>query len=98
MGRRERLPHADVRHRGSCRLEGSGMSGALPFGEEELWKAWERVQENKGCAGADGVSVPQFAHRANRAIPALLHRAQSGAYRAFPLLKIVVEKRPASAK
>ena len=36
---------------------------ALPFGDEELWTAWERVLENEGCAGVDGVTVRQFADR-----------------------------------
>ncbi len=70
----------------------------LPFGEEQLWRAWERVQENSGCAGADGVSVDQFAKKAQHSIPALIERVQGGVYRAFPLLKIVVEKRHGSSK
>jgi CRISP-associated protein Cas1 len=64
----------------------------LPLGEEQLWEAWERVQENEGCAGADAVTVPQFAARAHKLIPALLERVDSGGYRPYPLLKIVVEK------
>lgn len=63
---------------------------------EQLWDAWERVRENDGCAGADGVTVAQFAGRAHRALPRLLERANDGAYRPFPLLKIVIEKRPNS--
>ena len=27
----------------------------FPFSEEQLWEAWERVQENQGCAGSDGI-------------------------------------------
>ncbi len=70
----------------------------LPLTEEQLWSAWERVQENRGCAGVDGVSVDQFARKAHHAVPALLERLQNGFYRAFPLLKIVVEKRHGSTK
>jgi CRISPR-associated protein Cas1 len=69
----------------------------LPFGAEQLWDAWERVLENEGCAGADGVTVAQFAQRAHRLLPRMLQRVNQGEYRAFPLLKIVVEKRPCSA-
>jgi retron-type reverse transcriptase len=69
----------------------------LPFGEEHLWEAWERVQENAGCAGSDGVTVDQFAHRADRRIPELLERVNTSCYRPYPLLKIVVEKHPGSA-
>jgi len=71
---------------------------ALPFGEEQLWEAWERVQENEGCGGADGVTVEHYARQAHRRISETVERVEQGRYRAFPLLKIVVEKRPGSAK
>ena len=67
---------------------------AVPLSVGDLWLAWERVQENAGCAGADGVTVAQFGHRAARAIPALLQRVAEERYRPYPLLKIVVEKKP----
>jgi len=67
---------------------------SLPLSVGDLWLAWERVQENAGCAGADGVTVAQFGHRAARAIPALHQRVAEERYRPYPLLKIVVEKKP----
>jgi CRISP-associated protein Cas1 len=66
---------------------------ALPFGDEHLWAAWERVQENEGCAGVDGVTVRQFADRAHKRLPELRERVNTGSYRPLPLLKILVEKR-----
>ena len=69
----------------------------LPFTCEQLWDAWERVRENEGCAGCDGVTVAHFAQRAHRALPRLYERVNEGVYRPFPLLKIVVEKHPGSA-
>src|SRR4051794_20230114 len=69
---------------------------ALPFTIEQLWESRERVRENDGCAGADGVTVAQFASRAHRALPRLLERANDATYRPFPLLKIVIEKHPQS--
>jgi len=71
---------------------------SLPFTDEQLWEAWERVQENEGCAGADGVTVQQFARRADKKLPELSERVRNGVYRPFPLLKIVVEKHPRSAE
>jgi CRISPR-associated protein Cas1 len=65
---------------------------ALPFGDDHLWSAWERVQENEGCAGADGVTVRQFADRAHKRLPELRDRVNAGVYRPLPLLKIIVEK------
>jgi retron-type reverse transcriptase len=38
--------------------------------------------------------VAQFGHRAARAIPALHQRVAEERYRPYPLLKIVVEKKP----
>src|ERR1039457_4176074 len=70
---------------------------SLPFTGEQLWEAWERVRENDGCAGSDGVTVAQFASRTERLLPRLMERAAEGSYRPFPLLKIVVEKHPGSA-
>ncbi len=49
--------------------------------------------ENQGCAGADGVTVEQFAHRVQKWIGEINTRVMEGTYRAFPLLKIVVEKK-----
>ena len=66
----------------------------LPITIEQLWDAWERVRENAGCAGADGVTVARFAERVHRALPRLIERVNEGAYRPFPLLKILVEKHP----
>jgi retron-type reverse transcriptase len=65
---------------------------ALPFGDEYLWGAWERVQQNEGCAGADGVTVRQFAERAHKRLPELRDRVNAGLYRPLPLLKIIIEK------
>jgi CRISPR-associated protein Cas1 len=66
----------------------------LPLAQEDLWDAWERVQENAGCAGSDGVTVEQFSRHAARLLARLLERVQRREYRPFPLLKIVVEKHP----
>src|SRR5665213_2946353 len=60
---------------------------------DQLWQAWERVQENAGCAGADGLRVDQFAHDADGRLGHLLARTNAGEYRPYPLLRIVVEKR-----
>ncbi len=40
------------------------------------------------------MTVRQFAERAQRAVPELRERVCEGRYRAFPLLKIVIEKHP----
>src|SRR5271165_3496991 len=65
---------------------------------EQMWEAWERVQENAGCAGADGMTIEQFARRADHRIAQLLDRVAQGSYRPYPLLEIVVEKKPGSSE
>ena len=68
----------------------------LAISTEQMWEAWERVQENAGCAGCDGVTVENFARRAERRIAQLLERVSAGTYRPFPLLEILVQKKPGS--
>jgi retron-type reverse transcriptase len=71
----------------------------LLLAEDELEEAWLHVQDNEGCAGADGVTIERFAQRAPKELLHLQQRLSEDTYRAFPLLKIVVEKRtgPSSA-
>lgn len=69
-----------------------------PLTRQDLLEAWERVRENDGCAGADGVSLERFVKRLDEHVDRLLERVLARTYRPIPLLKIVVEKRPGSAK
>ncbi len=63
---------------------------------DSLLSAWEHVQENAGCAGADGVTVEQFARSLDAGISGLLHAVETDEYRPLPLLPIVVQKKPNS--
>lgn len=63
---------------------------------EVLLKGWERVHENGGCAGVDGVTVGRFARNLDAELDALRSRVEAGEYRALPLLPIVVQKKPNS--
>ena len=69
-----------------------------PVTREDLHKAWERVYENAGCAGSDGVSVFDFQKRIDRNVDNLLDALANGVYRPWPLLRIVVQKKPGSTK
>ena len=62
--------------------------------ETLLQSAWERVHENAGGPGVDGVTVDRFDGQAATTLPELLEQAQSGRYIPLPLRKIVVEKKP----
>jgi CRISPR-associated protein Cas1 len=65
----------------------------LELTRADLDRAWERVQENAGCAGADGVTVNSFGSQIEAHLNNLLEALLSGAYRPFPLLEIEVEKK-----
>ena len=65
---------------------------------EDLLSAWDRVLENSGCAGTDGVTVLAFQKHLDRNIALLLDRLAHGLYRPWPLLKIVIQKKPDSPK
>jgi len=63
---------------------------------DSLFSAWEHVLENAGCAGADGVTVDQFARSVEAETTALLHEVETDEYRPLPLLPITVQKKPNS--
>lgn len=59
---------------------------------ENLHDAWERVRENRGCPGVDGVRIEAF-HAAHEVYLARLQRElKTGAYSPLPLLKVLVAK------
>jgi group II intron reverse transcriptase/maturase len=58
-----------------------------------LCSAFERVRENHGCRGADGMTVDHFAADLEREIDRLQDRLLRRCYRPFPLLELSVAKR-----
>jgi len=64
--------------------------------ERSLRRAFARVRENHGCAGADGVTIEEFAARLEERLAGLREDVQAGSYWAWPLRKIEVEKQPGS--
>lgn len=69
-----------------------------PLTITDLETAWERVYENEGCGGADGITVRAFGERAPARLRVLLERIRSGSYLPYPLLQIVIEKQPGTGK
>jgi CRISPR-associated protein Cas1 len=65
---------------------------------EALTRAWNRVRENDGCAGADGVTVQHFALQLDSEWAGLKQCVEHGQNRALPLLPIVITKRPGSTE
>lgn len=57
-----------------------------------LYKAFERVRENGGCRGADGLTIRHFAEHLEEEIDRLQDRLLRRVYRPFPLLRIGIPK------
>ena len=55
--------------------------------------AWERVLENAGCAGVDGVTVDRFCRDGGRALLRLRDGVRDGRYRAMPLRQLFIPKK-----
>ena len=63
-----------------------------------LRAAFQRVRDNHGCAGADGVSIGEYEKDLARRLALLGEALERGTYRPFPLLRILVEKHDGSAR
>ncbi|MBZ5724348.1 MAG: RNA-directed DNA polymerase [Acidobacteriia bacterium] len=63
-----------------------------------LRRAFLRVNENHGCAGADDVSLAGFESGLDGQVDLLRRMVEDGSYFAWPLRKIEVEKAPGSAE
>jgi CRISPR-associated protein Cas1 len=63
---------------------------------EALFRNWEHVRNNGGCAGADGITIERFASDLDAELNTLIKQVEGGDYRSLPLLPIEVEKKPES--
>ncbi len=61
----------------------------------QLSEAWERVRDNAGGPGVDGVTVDAFAPDLHIHLQALPRAVLGGRYRAMPLRECLIEKSPA---
>jgi group II intron reverse transcriptase/maturase len=59
---------------------------------EGLHAAWQRVRENRGCAGVDGVTIEDFTSGLPYELSRLHGELADGRYRPLPLLQILVDK------
>lgn len=57
-----------------------------------LRMAFERVRENGGCRGADGVTLAEFEARLELEIDSLAASLERGRYHPFPLLVVQIPK------
>ncbi len=59
---------------------------------DNLLTGWQRVRDNHGCAGADGVSIEEFEHALKDNLALLAAEISRRTYCPLPLLKILVDK------
>lgn len=59
---------------------------------QNLLSGWQKVRDNHGCAGADGVSIEDFEHNLQRNLSLLAVEVSRKTYHPLPLLEILVDK------
>src|SRR4030042_1690377 len=70
----------------------SGMTLRELVSPTNLKVAWERVRDNQGCAGVDGVSIHGFEESLAQNLTLLAKELVAGSYCPLPLIKILVDK------
>jgi CRISPR-associated protein Cas1 len=61
--------------------------------DANLNAAWNRVKENKGCAGVDKQSIEDFEHDLSHNLTRLQQEVRAGTYRPHPLLRSWMPKK-----
>ncbi|MBN2414937.1 RNA-directed DNA polymerase [bacterium] len=60
--------------------------------ENTLYRSWQRVEENRGCRGSDGVTIGKYNSCLHENLESLSHDLLSCKYYPFPLLRFSVPK------
>lgn len=60
--------------------------------DANFYAAWNRVKENKGCAGTDGQSIAEFELDLETNLKRLRHEVEGGVYRPLPMLRAWMTK------
>jgi len=68
------------------------------YSSENLIQAFQRVAENGGCAGCDGVWISDIEKELDTHLTELQQDLKSGMYHPFPLMRISVPKRNGKGK
>jgi RNA-directed DNA polymerase len=61
----------------------------------EVWKAWEKVRDNKGAAGYDGQSIADFERDVHNNLYKIWNRMSSGSYFPPPVRAVEIPKQHA---
>lgn len=68
------------------------------YDPRNLARAWERVKENRGAGGVDGVTVARFDERRDHYLGLLHERLRDGSYQPRPVRRVEIEKPGSTAK
>jgi RNA-directed DNA polymerase len=68
------------------------------YDPRNLARAWERVKENKGSGGVDGVTVTRFEEKRDFYLDLLQQRLKDGSYRPRPVRRVEIDKPGSVAK
>ncbi|MGF1979775.1 MAG: reverse transcriptase domain-containing protein [Nostoc sp. CmiSLP01] len=61
-------------------------------------RAWEKVAENRGCAGIDGETIDKFASNQTINIYQLLNAVTNGTYQPLPCKQVIIPKKNGSQR
>jgi RNA-directed DNA polymerase len=67
------------------------------YDRRNLRRAWERVKENKGAGGVDGVTIARFEKDRDRYLDVLHRQLKEGRYRPRPVRRVEID-RPGTTK
>lgn len=68
------------------------------YDSRNLTRAWERVKENRGAGGIDGVTVARFEADRDRYLALLHQKLKDGSYRPRPVRRVEIDKPGSTAK
>jgi RNA-directed DNA polymerase len=88
----------------STGVPGRSGAGQVPAGKpfaitrEEVWRAWEKVRENKGAPGVDEVSIAEFEVGLHDNLYKVWNRMSSGSYFPPPVKGVEIPKAGGGAR
>src|SRR6266545_5291104 len=68
------------------------------YDPRNLARAWERVKENRGAGGVDGVTVARFEENRDHYLALLHQKLKDGSYRPRPVRRVEIDKPGSTAK
>lgn len=64
----------------------------MVFSNQNLMTAWNKVKENRGCAGADCVTIEDFEKDLDGNLTDLQEQLEMGNYNPIPVLRVYIDK------